>query len=82
MSKYKFRRLDDEKINGDAQSSHGGVMTECNPDTPNEHVLSAEDAVSFIFLFWRIDFYSIHQGQSISALFLDSIHNMWVSDSL
>lgn len=47
LTKYKFRRIGDvEKLSGEIQGSSGGIMTECNTDTPMEHVLSEEDAVS------------------------------------
>lgn len=45
LPKYSFRRLGDfEKLNGESQESFGGIMTECNTDTPIERVLSLEDA--------------------------------------
>lgn len=48
LSKFKFRRMvDTEKLSDDGQGSQGGIMTECGTETPNEHVLSNEDAVSF-----------------------------------
>jgi hypothetical protein len=46
LSKFKFRRIcDNEKLGGDVQGLHGGIMTECGTDSPIEHVLSQEDAV-------------------------------------
>ncbi|KAM3264436.1 E3 ubiquitin-protein ligase [Capsicum annuum] len=51
LPKYKFRRLGDfEKQNGEIQESFGGVMTECDTDTPIEHVLPLEDAECCICL--------------------------------
>lgn len=51
LSKFKFRRIcDDEKLGGDIQGLHGGVMTECGTDSPIEHVLSQEDAECCICL--------------------------------
>lgn len=49
LSKFKFRRVSNEKVAGDAQGPHGGVMTECGTDSPIEHVLSPEDAVCAFF---------------------------------
>lgn len=51
LPKYKFRTISDfEKVNGEIQESFGGIMTECDTSTPTEHVLSQEDAVSFMIL--------------------------------
>ncbi|XP_009778598.1 E3 ubiquitin-protein ligase At1g63170 [Nicotiana tabacum] len=51
LPKYKFRKLGDfEKQNGEIQESFGGVMTECDTDTPIEHVLPLEDAECCICL--------------------------------
>ncbi|GMH17248.1 hypothetical protein Nepgr_019089 [Nepenthes gracilis] len=51
LPKYKFRRIGDfEKQNGEIQESFGGIMTECDSDTPIEHVLSPEDAECCICL--------------------------------
>lgn len=45
LPKYKFRRIGDfEKVNGEIQESFGGIMTECDTDTPTERVLPLEDA--------------------------------------
>ena len=51
LSKFKFQRVDNnEKLSGDGQGPFGGIMTECGTDSPNEHVLSEDDAVcSLIF---------------------------------
>jgi hypothetical protein len=47
LPKYKFRKIGDvEKVDGETQESFGGMMTECDTDTPTERVLSQEDAVS------------------------------------
>lgn len=52
LPKYKFKRLGDfEKQNGEIQESFGGVMTECDTDSPIEHVLPPEDAVSSLHTF-------------------------------
>lgn len=45
LPKYKFRKIC-EKLTGETCGPSGGIMTECGTDTPIEHVLSAEDAVS------------------------------------
>ncbi|XP_074273053.1 E3 ubiquitin-protein ligase At1g63170-like [Silene latifolia] len=51
LTKYKFRRLGEiEKPSGEIQESFGGIMTECDTDTPLEHHLSAEDAECVICL--------------------------------
>lgn len=49
LPKYKFRKISDfEKVNGEIQESFGGIMTECDTDTPTEHAPSQEDAVSLL----------------------------------
>ncbi|KAL3536864.1 hypothetical protein ACH5RR_000230 [Cinchona calisaya] len=51
LPKYKFRRFgDSEKQNGEIQESFGGIMTECDADTPIEHILPLEDAECCICL--------------------------------
>ncbi|CAM8882313.1 unnamed protein product [Rhodiola kirilowii] len=51
LTKYKFRRIGDvEKLSGEIQGSCGGIMTECNTNTPTEHILSEEDAECCICL--------------------------------
>ncbi|XP_052194398.1 E3 ubiquitin-protein ligase At1g12760-like [Diospyros lotus] len=51
LPKYKFRNIGEfEKQNGEIQESFGGIMTECDTDTPTEHVLSLEDAECCICL--------------------------------
>ncbi|PHU17865.1 E3 ubiquitin-protein ligase [Capsicum chinense] len=51
LPKYKFKRLGNfEKENGEIQESFGGVMVECDTDTPTEHVLPPEDAECCICL--------------------------------
>lgn len=46
LPRYKFRKVGDiEKQNGEIQGSFGGTMTECDTDSPLEHVLPVEDAV-------------------------------------
>lgn len=51
LPKYKFRKISDfEKVNGEIQESFGGMMTECDTDTPIERVLSREDAECCICL--------------------------------
>ncbi|KAJ8450188.1 hypothetical protein Cgig2_033382 [Carnegiea gigantea] len=45
LPKYTFRPIGEyEKQNGEIQESFGGIMTECNSETPAERVLSLEDA--------------------------------------
>ncbi|KAL5576639.1 hypothetical protein UlMin_018338 [Ulmus minor] len=45
LPKFRFRKVSDvEKVNGEIQESFGGIMTECNNDSPTERVLSPEDA--------------------------------------
>ena len=47
LPKFKFRReACTEKTDGEIHESCGGVMTECNTDTPSERALTREDAVS------------------------------------
>lgn len=47
LPRYKFRKIGEfEKQNGEIQGPFGGVMTECDTDSPTEHVLPLEDAVS------------------------------------
>ncbi|KAK3038081.1 hypothetical protein RJ639_031635 [Escallonia herrerae] len=51
LGKYKFRRIGDfDKQNGEIQESFGGIMTECDTDSPVEHVLPREDAECCICL--------------------------------
>lgn len=51
LPRYKFRRIGEfEKPSGQTQESFGGIMTECDTDTPIEHVLSLEDAECCICL--------------------------------
>ncbi|XP_059634127.1 E3 ubiquitin-protein ligase At1g63170-like [Cornus florida] len=51
LPKYKFRRIGEfDKQNGEIQESFGGIMTECDTDTPIEHVLPLEDAECCICL--------------------------------
>ncbi|CAA3021418.1 E3 ubiquitin- ligase At1g63170-like [Olea europaea subsp. europaea] len=51
LPRYKFRRIGDfGKRNGEIQESFGGVMTECDTDSPAEHVLPLEDAECCICL--------------------------------
>ncbi|GAA0183302.1 hypothetical protein LIER_30736 [Lithospermum erythrorhizon] len=52
LPKYKFRLIGDfEKQNGEIQESFGGIMTECEVDSPMEHVLPQEDAVCLVDLY-------------------------------
>ncbi|XP_051147387.1 E3 ubiquitin-protein ligase At1g12760-like [Andrographis paniculata] len=45
LPKYTFRKIGDfEKQNGEIQESFGGIMTECDTDSPSEHVLPIDDA--------------------------------------
>ncbi|KAL5727639.1 hypothetical protein ACHQM5_000814 [Ranunculus cassubicifolius] len=51
LPKYKFRKIGDfEKVNGEAQGPFGGIMTECDTDSPVEHVLQLENAECCICL--------------------------------
>ncbi|KAL0464752.1 UNVERIFIED_CONTAM: E3 ubiquitin-protein ligase [Sesamum latifolium] len=51
LPRYKFRKIGDfEKQNGEIQESFGGIMTECDTDSPTEHVLPLEDAECCICL--------------------------------
>ncbi|CAK7348023.1 unnamed protein product [Dovyalis caffra] len=51
LLKYKFHRTGDyENVNGEIQESFGGMMTECDTDTPIERSLSHEDAECCICL--------------------------------
>ncbi|XP_043687489.1 E3 ubiquitin-protein ligase At1g12760-like isoform X1 [Telopea speciosissima] len=51
LPKYKFRKIGDyEKLSGEIQGPFGGIMTECDAETPIEHVLSLEDAECCICL--------------------------------
>ncbi|KAL3829631.1 hypothetical protein ACJIZ3_018433 [Penstemon smallii] len=51
LTRYKFRKIGDfEKQNGEIQESFGGIMTECDTDSPTEHVLPLEDAECCICL--------------------------------
>ncbi|KAF7137912.1 hypothetical protein RHSIM_Rhsim07G0020100 [Rhododendron simsii] len=51
LPKYRFRKIGElEKQKGEIQESFGGLMTECDTDTPIEHVLSLENAECCICL--------------------------------
>ncbi|ESW30463.1 hypothetical protein PHAVU_002G155000 [Phaseolus vulgaris] len=51
LSKFKFRRIEsNEKHTGTIQGPVGGVMTECQAESPIEHVLAEEDAECCICL--------------------------------
>ncbi|RDX62532.1 E3 ubiquitin-protein ligase, partial [Mucuna pruriens] len=51
LSKFKFQKPEtNEKLAVNTQGAAGGIMTECNADSPIEHVLSAEDAECCICL--------------------------------
>ncbi|KAK6920184.1 Zinc finger, RING-type [Dillenia turbinata] len=51
LTKYKFHKICEyEKPNGEIQESFGGIMTECDTDSPTDHVLSLEDAECCICL--------------------------------
>ncbi|CAI9785990.1 unnamed protein product [Fraxinus pennsylvanica] len=51
LPKYKFRRIGDfDKQSGEIQESFGGIMTECDTDSPAEHILPLEDAECCICL--------------------------------
>ncbi|KAL3615628.1 hypothetical protein CASFOL_041289 [Castilleja foliolosa] len=45
LPRYNFRKIGDmEKQDSEIQGSFGGTMTECDTETPTEHVLLLEDA--------------------------------------
>ncbi|KAL2321675.1 hypothetical protein Fmac_026054 [Flemingia macrophylla] len=51
LSKFKFQKTkSNEKLAGNTEGNAGGRMTECNADSPIEHVLSDEDAECCICL--------------------------------
>ncbi|KAK6142846.1 hypothetical protein DH2020_023194 [Rehmannia glutinosa] len=51
LPRYNFRKIGDlQKQNGDIQGSFGGIMTECDTESPTEHVLPLEDAECCICL--------------------------------
>lgn len=51
LTKYKFRKIGEfEKQNGEIQESFSGIMTECDTDSPTEHVLNLQDAECCICL--------------------------------
>ncbi|KAH1202113.1 E3 ubiquitin-protein ligase [Glycine max] len=51
LSKFKFQRTEtNEKHAGNTQGAAGGIMIECDADSPIEHVLSDEDAECCICL--------------------------------
>ncbi|ESW27548.1 hypothetical protein PHAVU_003G211600 [Phaseolus vulgaris] len=51
LSKFKFQRTEtNEKLAGNTQGAAGGIMMECDTDSPIEHVLSDEDAECCICL--------------------------------
>ncbi|XP_058223999.1 E3 ubiquitin-protein ligase At1g63170-like [Rhododendron vialii] len=51
LPKYRFQKIGEfEKQKGEIQESFGGLMTECDTDSPIEHVLSLEDAECCICL--------------------------------
>lgn len=51
LPKYKFRKICNfEKVNGEVQGTFGGIMTECDTETPIEHVLPLENAECCICL--------------------------------
>lgn len=51
LLKYKFHRIGNcEKVNDESQESFGGMMTECDTDTPIERALSREDTECCICL--------------------------------
>ncbi|MCH96438.1 E3 ubiquitin-protein ligase, partial [Trifolium medium] len=44
LSKFKFQRKSKEKLAGNTQGPVGGIMIECQADSPIERVLADEDA--------------------------------------
>lgn len=51
LSKFTFQRKSKEKLAGNTQGPIGGIMTECQADSPIEHVLADEDAVCCKFFY-------------------------------
>lgn len=50
LSKFKFQRKSNEKLADNTQGPVGGIMIECQADSPIEHVLADEDAECCICL--------------------------------
>ncbi|PNY14984.1 E3 ubiquitin-protein ligase at1g12760-like protein [Trifolium pratense] len=50
LSKFKFQRKSKEKLAGNTQGPVGGIMIECQADSPIERVLADEDAECCICL--------------------------------
>ncbi|KAL8166945.1 hypothetical protein V2J09_008444 [Rumex salicifolius] len=51
LPRFMFKRIGEfEKVNGEVQEALGGIMMECDTDSPLEHMLSAEDAECAICL--------------------------------
>ncbi|GAU46989.1 hypothetical protein TSUD_186310 [Trifolium subterraneum] len=50
LSKFKFQRKSKEKLAGNTQGPVGGIMIECQADSPIERVLDDEDAECCICL--------------------------------
>jgi hypothetical protein len=48
---------DADKLVAGIAAPVGGVMTECGTSPPVEHILSAEDAVSFFLLYFVLLLY-------------------------
>ncbi|GER26479.1 RING/U-box superfamily protein [Striga asiatica] len=51
LPRCKFQKISDlEKQSSETEGSYGGIMTECNSNSPTEHVLPQEDAECCICL--------------------------------
>ncbi|KAL0411974.1 UNVERIFIED_CONTAM: E3 ubiquitin-protein ligase [Sesamum latifolium] len=75
LPRLKFRKTSDfEKQNGESQGSFGGILTECDTDSPTEHALPLEDALIYhAMLLLYIDelyFYGSHSDWSAAFAFV------------
>ncbi|KAM6574812.1 hypothetical protein CsatA_023139 [Cannabis sativa] len=62
LPKFTFRKVSDvQKVNGEIQESFGGVMIECEDNSPIERVLSQEDAECCICLTAYDDGTKLHE---------------------
>ncbi|KAF6154495.1 hypothetical protein GIB67_028387 [Kingdonia uniflora] len=62
LPKYIFRRVGNiEKLNGEAEESNGGIITECNTDAPIKYVLPLEDTECCICLSAYDDGAELHE---------------------
>lgn len=70
LPRFMFRRIGEfEKVNGEIQESFGGVMTACDSDTPVEHMLSPEDAVSILLYFLILVFPENYPTEKRNSMF-------------